>query len=104
MCGSRSTAYTYTTLLSTTQRQAAIDLVSAAIKSGIFNDLGSGSNVDVCVIEKEKTDMYRNLHMPNERAVKEQKYLFPKGTTPYTKEFVRSMIVQEGRWCGNTVV
>lgn len=72
--------------------------MSAAIKSGIFNDLGSGSNVDVCVIEKEKTDMFRNLDKPNERAVKEQKYLFPKGTTPYTKEYIRQMIVREGEF------
>jgi hypothetical protein len=34
------------------QREEAIDLVAAAIKAGIFNDLGSGSNVDVCVITK----------------------------------------------------
>ena len=27
-------------------------LVAAAICSGIFNDLGSGSNVDLCIITK----------------------------------------------------
>ncbi|XP_058109932.1 uncharacterized protein LOC131253118 [Magnolia sinica] len=31
-----------------------IKLVSEAICSGIFNDLGSGSNVDVCIITKVK--------------------------------------------------
>lgn len=46
------------------QRQQAIDLVSRAIRSGIFNDLGSGSNVDVCVITKEQTEMLRNYEMP----------------------------------------
>lgn len=35
-------------------RQAGIDLVSQAIRSGIYNDLGSGSNVDVCVITAGK--------------------------------------------------
>lgn len=34
------------------QRDEGIKLVTEAICSGIFNDLGSGSNVDVCVITK----------------------------------------------------
>jgi 20S proteasome alpha/beta subunit len=34
------------------QKEEGITLVSEAICSGIFNDLGSGSNVDVCVITK----------------------------------------------------
>lgn len=34
------------------QREEGISLVCEAIRSGIFNDLGSGSNVDVCVITK----------------------------------------------------
>ena len=34
------------------QRDEGIKLVCEAICSGIFNDLGSGSNVDVCVITK----------------------------------------------------
>ncbi|CAO3666868.1 unnamed protein product [Rhizopus stolonifer] len=33
-------------------REEAISLVTEAIEAGIFNDLGSGSNVDVCVITK----------------------------------------------------
>ena len=81
---------------SSLQRESAIALVAAAISSGIFNDLGSGSNVDVCVITKEKTDMYRGYEKPNERGVKEQKYNFDKGTTPWTKEQIRDMIVREG--------
>ena len=31
-----------------------IELVARAIRSGIFNDLGSGSNVDLCIITKGK--------------------------------------------------
>jgi 20S proteasome subunit beta 2 len=46
------------------KREDAIKLVSRAIRSGIFNDLGSGSNVDVCVITKDKTEMLRNYEMP----------------------------------------
>merc|ERR1712151_1448884 len=33
--------------------QDGIDLVAKAIRAGIFNDLGSGGNVDVCVIKKD---------------------------------------------------
>lgn len=32
-------------------KDEAIAIVTAAIKAGIVHDLGSGSNVDVCVIE-----------------------------------------------------
>lgn len=35
-------------------REEAVELCSQAIQAGIFNDLGSGSNVDVCVITEEK--------------------------------------------------
>lgn len=34
------------------QKDEGIKLVTEAICAGIFNDLGSGSNVDVCVITK----------------------------------------------------
>lgn len=34
------------------QEKEAVDLVDQAIQSGIFNDLGSGSNVDICVISR----------------------------------------------------
>ncbi|GBG31813.1 Proteasome subunit beta type-7 [Hondaea fermentalgiana] len=47
--------------------QEAIDLVAEAIKAGIFNDLGSGSNVDVCIITKDKVDMKRNFITPNDQ-------------------------------------
>lgn len=46
------------------QRAEAIALVARAIRSGIFNDLGSGSNVDVSVITKAGTEMLRNYEMP----------------------------------------
>lgn len=77
------------------QREQAINLVVAAISSGIFNDLGSGSNVDVCVITKDQTEMLRNYEKPNERGQKEKSYLFPKGVTGFTKEMIYDMVVQE---------
>lgn len=32
-----------------------------AIEAGITHDLGSGNNLDVCVITKDKTEMFRNI-------------------------------------------
>lgn len=35
-------------------KDEAVTLCAEAIEAGIFNDLGSGSNVDVCIITDEK--------------------------------------------------
>ncbi|GAB5590969.1 proteasome core particle subunit beta 2 [Umbelopsis nana] len=78
-------------------REEAIDIVSEAIEAGIFNDLGSGSNVDVCVIEKDSTDYLRNHVRPNERGIKEQSYRYPRGTTAILKQSIRHFVdVVEG--------
>lgn len=45
----------------------AIALVQRAIGAGIFNDLGSGSNCDICVIRTDDTVSYlRNIQTPND--------------------------------------
>lgn len=68
-------------------REEAIKVCSDAIQAGIFNDLGSGSNVDVCVIEKGKpTQMMRNYIKPNERVKKARNYKFARGTTAWLNE------------------
>ncbi|KAI3730432.1 hypothetical protein L1987_61602 [Smallanthus sonchifolius] len=55
-------------------RDEGVNLVTKAICSGIFNDLGSGSNVDICVIEKGKMEYLRNHLTPNPRT-----YISSKG-------------------------
>ncbi|ORX35933.1 putative proteasome subunit, beta type, 7 [Kockovaella imperatae] len=77
------------------KREEAIALVARAIRAGVFNDLGSGSNVDVAVITKAGTEMLRNYEMPNERGVKSRNYKFRRGTTAWTKEDVRNLLVSE---------
>lgn len=77
------------------QREQALELVTAAISAGIFNDLGSGSNVDACVITATQTEMLRNFVKPNERVQKERSYGFRRGTTAYKKEEIRSLIISE---------
>lgn len=46
-------------------QEEAVKLVVAAIEAGIYHDLGSGSNVDVCIIKKGKVEMMRNLKHDN---------------------------------------
>lgn len=70
-------------------------LVTAAISAGIFNDLGSGSNVDVCVVTSTGTEMLRNFVKPNERVEKERKYTFRRGTTAWKTENIRDLVVSE---------
>ncbi|KAK4556252.1 proteasome core particle subunit beta 2 [Recurvomyces mirabilis] len=69
-------------------REAAVALCADAIQAGIFNDLGSGSNVDVCVITPEKTQLMRNFITPNVREKKKRDYKFQRGTTAWLDERV----------------
>jgi len=63
-------------------REEACTLVARAIKAGIFNDLGSGSNVDLCVITAKGKEYLRNWETPNARTYTRAKgYSFPPGTT-----------------------
>lgn len=66
--------------------EEAVKLCSDAIKAGIFNDLGSGSNVDVAIITAEKTRLLRNFIKPNERLPKQKSYVFNRGTTAVLNE------------------
>ncbi|EOA17200.1 hypothetical protein CARUB_v10005471mg [Capsella rubella] len=62
-------------------RDEGIKLVAEAICSGIFNDLGSGSNVDICVITKGNKEYLRNYMEPNPRTyVSSKGYSFTKKT------------------------
>jgi 20S proteasome subunit beta 2 len=67
----------------------AVKLVQRATLAGIMNDLGSGSNVDVCVIRLDGTvDMRRNCIKPNEIAPYKSaiqhsaRFQLAPGTTP----------------------
>ncbi|KAF8452075.1 20S proteasome subunit [Boletus edulis BED1] len=76
-------------------REHALQLVTTAISAGIFNDLGSGSNVDACIITATGTEMLRNFVKPNERVEKERKYTFRRGATAWKSESIRKLIVNE---------
>lgn len=55
--------------------------VRNAVAAGIFNDLGSGSNVDLCVIRKDKVDFLRTYEEANVKGKRQASYRYKKGTT-----------------------
>lgn len=63
------------------ERPEAMKLVRDAIAAGIFNDLGSGSNVDLCIITKDHVEHIRPYDMANVKGQRQGKYRYPKGTT-----------------------
>jgi len=68
----------------------AVALVNEAIQSGIFNDLGSGGNVDIAIISKTTGFQFlRNYQTPNNRRYHRkfpQFYNFPRGSTEIISE------------------
>lgn len=77
-------------------REEAMQLASDAIEAGIWNDLGSGSNVDLCVMEVGKDAEYlRNYKTPNVREAKQRSYKFARGTTAVLSERVLDICTVE---------
>lgn len=48
-------------------KEEAIKLCVTAIEGGVYHDLGSGSNVDVCVIMRGKVEYLRNYKHDNQK-------------------------------------
>ena len=62
-------------------------IVVEAVEAGIIHDLGSGSNVDVCILTKGKTEFLRNFKTENKKMFeKAHNYKFPAGNTPFIRE------------------
>ncbi|XP_042335162.1 proteasome subunit beta type-7 [Sceloporus undulatus] len=70
------------------EEEEAKQLVKEAIGAGIFNDLGSGSNIDLCVLSKNKLDFLRPYDTPNKKGERQGKYRCEKGTTGILTEKV----------------
>lgn len=76
--------------------EEAKKLVTNAIRAGIFNDLGSGSNVDLVVMRVAgETEYLRNYQTPNDVALLRQTvklpasaFNFPAGSTRVVKTTV----------------
>ncbi|CAG9463496.1 unnamed protein product [Pedinophyceae sp. YPF-701] len=86
-------------------KQEAMALVARAIRSGIFNDLGSGSNVDLCIITKEGVEYLRNHETPNPKTYSRKKpVVYPPGTAPVNKERIWDLVsVTEGAPAGSAM-
>lgn len=70
-------------------------LVADAIRAGIFNDLGSGSNVDLCVVRKGSVDYIRPYDVANVKGQRSLSYRYKRGTTAVLDKTVRPVIVEE---------
>lgn len=72
------------------EEKDAIDLVDRAVQMGIWNDLGSGGNVDIVIITKDKDQpkILRNYRsdLNDRKYTRKAGYAFPKGTTEWLKE------------------
>uniref|UniRef100_A0A3B3U8X4 Proteasome 20S subunit beta 7 n=1 Tax=Poecilia latipinna TaxID=48699 RepID=A0A3B3U8X4_9TELE len=63
------------------EEEEAKRLVRDAIAAGIFNDLGSGSNIDLTVITKGNVDYIRPHDEANKKGVRTGDYKYKRGTT-----------------------
>ncbi|XP_043939115.1 proteasome subunit beta type-7-like isoform X1 [Protopterus annectens] len=70
------------------EMEEAKQLVRGAILAGILGDLGSGSNVDLCIITKDNVEFIRPFDVPTKRGVRQGKYQYKRGTTAITSESV----------------
>ncbi|MDK2413699.1 hypothetical protein QHH03_31895, partial [Aphanizomenon sp. 202] len=59
--------------------EEAKQLVRDAIAGGVFNDLGSGSNIDLCVITKDGANMIRPYDVANIKGERLGKYEYKRG-------------------------
>ncbi len=76
-------------------KDEAIKLCVAAIEAGIYHDLGSGSNVDVCIISRGKYEMLRNYKHDNFKVFsKPDGYQFKKERVQVIEEFKHKIIVE----------
>ena len=77
-------------------REEAINLAVSAIEAGIYHDLGSGSNVDVCIITRGKYEYLRNHKHDNFKMFsKPEPYTFPKDRVKVIDEFRQRISIEE---------
>lgn len=79
-------------------------MVADAIRAGVFNDLGSGSNVDVCVIrnnqvrgpvfDSRSVDYIRPYDVANEKGKRQGSYRYKRGTTAVLDKSVRPIVIE----------
>jgi|GEM_PF-7030279 len=70
----------------TLTEEEAKEIVSQAVQAGVFNDLGSGSYVDLCIIRKGSVEYLRPYVMANVKGVRLVFFLleFPYDSSKFT--------------------
>lgn len=74
------------------EKEDAKELAVEAVKAGIMNDLYSGSNVDLCIIEEDGVEILRNYCVIAKREDETKLNKYPIGSLTYLKEEVISRI------------
>lgn len=69
-------------------------MVADAIRAGVFNDLASGSNVDLCVIRKGSVDYLRPYDVVNVKGQRNISYRYKRGTTAVLNKTVHPIIIE----------
>lgn len=78
--------------------EEAIDICTRAIEAGIYEDLGSGSNVDYVVIKKGDVRFKRSHKSDNKKLfTNPDGYDFPVGTTPVLDMVKIPLHIEEGQ-------
>ena len=80
------------------EQSDAVNLVRAAIQSGVDNDLGSGSNVDITVIKPGNVERFRNLDKAQPKYKSKAPLAYVAGTTKFYSEAIAQskIIVSDG--------
>ncbi|XP_018055270.1 PREDICTED: proteasome subunit beta type-7 [Atta colombica] len=75
--------------------EEAKKLVADAIRAGVFNDLASGSNVDLCVIRKNNVEYLRPYDTASVKGERQINYRYKLGTTSVLTKTIQPIIVEE---------
>lgn len=70
-------------------------MVADAIRAGVFNDLASGSNVDLCIIRKSGVEYLRPYDTASVKGKRQISYRYKPGTTAVLTKTVQPIIVEE---------
>jgi 20S proteasome subunit beta 2 len=68
--------------------------VADGIRAGVFNDLASGSNVDLCVIRKNNVEYIRPYDTASVKGERQISYRYKPGTTAVLSKTVQPIIVE----------
>jgi len=69
--------------------------VADGIRAGVFNDLASGSNVDLCIIRKNSVEYIRPYDTASVKGERQISYRYKPGTTAVLSKTVQPIIIED---------